>query len=175
MPGEPTLPAQTLRLRGRTSCRCLGRFGISRIQLRPFWDTVTTRGTPISNAGATLGRVLFYDKRLSILNTHSCGSCHEQARGFTTADRFPVGVLGVPLMRNAHRVHELSLQPREKWFIDSAVLSNISSLLPIPTRRSSAARSTIAVAKLQPTPFYPPAVRSRSSAHPPYPRAHQAA
>lgn len=37
---------------------------------------------PISDVGATLGRVLFYDKRLSRNNTVSCASCHQQAHGF---------------------------------------------------------------------------------------------
>ena len=31
---------------------------------------------------ATLGRVLFYDKKLSLNNTVSCGSCHSQSAGF---------------------------------------------------------------------------------------------
>ena len=43
-----------------------------------------------SNASATLGRVLFYDKRMSLNNTMSCGSCHHQAVGFS--DRMPVSV-----------------------------------------------------------------------------------
>ena len=33
---------------------------------------------PISNIKATLGRVLFYDKNLSVNNSISCGSCHKQ-------------------------------------------------------------------------------------------------
>ena len=55
----------------------------------------------VSNAGATLGRVLFYDKRLSATNTHSCASCHRQDHGFATPDRFPTGVTNIPLQRNA--------------------------------------------------------------------------
>ncbi len=43
--------------------------------------------TPADNAitdwGATLGRVLFYDKILSINNSVSCASCHKQAHGFS--------------------------------------------------------------------------------------------
>ena len=31
---------------------------------------------------ATLGRVLFYDKQLSINNTVSCASCHKQSIAF---------------------------------------------------------------------------------------------
>ena len=34
------------------------------------------RANPINNAAATLGRVLFYDKALSVTNTIACGSCY---------------------------------------------------------------------------------------------------
>src|SRR6476620_3720015 len=37
---------------------------------------------PLTDDGAPLGRVLFYDKRLSANNTTSCGSCHVQAHAF---------------------------------------------------------------------------------------------
>lgn len=36
-----------------------------------------------TNAGATLGRVLFYDKKLSSNGTIACASCHNQANGFS--------------------------------------------------------------------------------------------
>ena len=45
----------------------------------------------ITNAGATLGRVLFYDVQLSINNTVSCASCHDQSIGFTDARRVSPG------------------------------------------------------------------------------------
>jgi cytochrome c peroxidase len=53
----------------------------------------TPPGNPITDAGATLGRVLFYDKRLSRNNTVSCATCHQQAHGFsdTAVASFGVG------------------------------------------------------------------------------------
>ncbi len=48
----------------------------------------------ISNAGATLGRVLFYDKRLSRNNTVSCSSCHQQAHAFSDGSIASLGVAG---------------------------------------------------------------------------------
>ena len=42
----------------------------------------TPSDNPITNDGATLGRVLFYDKHLSKNNTVSCGSCHKQEFSF---------------------------------------------------------------------------------------------
>ncbi|TNE79939.1 MAG: cytochrome-c peroxidase [Bacteroidetes bacterium] len=37
---------------------------------------------PITNEGATLGRVLFYDKKLSANGTVACASCHKQDKAF---------------------------------------------------------------------------------------------
>ena len=54
----------------------------------------TPSENPTTNAGATLGRVLFYDKKLSSNDTISCGSCHIQKHGFSTA-KAPFEVFGV--------------------------------------------------------------------------------
>jgi cytochrome c peroxidase len=43
----------------------------------------TPVNNPISNLGAELGRVLFYDQRLSHNNGTSCASCHKQENGFS--------------------------------------------------------------------------------------------
>src|SRR3978361_900763 len=54
---------------------------------QPIPAYITRDNTPgnnsITNAGATLGRVLFHDKRLSRNNTVSCSSCHNQATAFS--------------------------------------------------------------------------------------------
>jgi cytochrome c peroxidase len=49
---------------------------------------------PISNTGATLGRLLFYDKRLSRNDTVSCSSCHQQSHAFSNPAIAPSGVAG---------------------------------------------------------------------------------
>jgi cytochrome c peroxidase len=51
-------------------------------------------GGAISNRIATLGRVLFYDKRLSVNDAVSCASCHQQASGFSDPKRFSAGFTG---------------------------------------------------------------------------------
>lgn len=48
----------------------------------------------ISDIGATLGRVLFYDKQLSVNNTLSCASCHRQDLAFGDMPQASVGVNG---------------------------------------------------------------------------------
>ena len=47
---------------------------------------------PVNDRVATLGRVLFYDLRLSTNDRASCGSCHRQALGFTDSMRFSNGI-----------------------------------------------------------------------------------
>jgi cytochrome c peroxidase len=49
---------------------------------------------PVTDWGATLGRVLFYDKNLSINRTISCASCHKQERGFDDPNQFSIGFEG---------------------------------------------------------------------------------
>lgn len=50
---------------------------------------------------ATLGRVLFYDKKLSVNNTVSCGSCHKQSNAFADGKQFSTGVQDIPTRRNS--------------------------------------------------------------------------
>lgn len=54
----------------------------------------TTPGNPVTDRGATLGRVLFHDKRLSRDNTVSCSSCHVQSHAFGSSAVASTGVNG---------------------------------------------------------------------------------
>jgi cytochrome c peroxidase len=49
---------------------------------------------PYSKEKAELGRLLFFDKRLSTDGQVSCGTCHQPALAFTDGRDFPVGVWG---------------------------------------------------------------------------------
>ena len=68
--------------------------------LPAYYDgtVVALDNTPANNAItdriATLGRVLFYDKKLSFNDTISCASCHKQANGFDDSVRFSSGFAG---------------------------------------------------------------------------------
>ena len=57
--------------------------------------TDNTPGTdPVDDKIATLGRVLFYDTKLSVNNAISCAGCHLQAQGFGDVNRFSLGFSG---------------------------------------------------------------------------------
>jgi cytochrome c peroxidase len=55
-----------------------------------------------NNDLATLGRVLFYDKNLSLDKSVSCGSCHQQGHGFADSKQFSTGFNGAQTARNTH-------------------------------------------------------------------------
>jgi cytochrome c peroxidase len=54
----------------------------------------TPAGNAITDAGATLGRVLFYDRRLSLNDRVSCASCHQQAFAFSDTAVLSTGFQG---------------------------------------------------------------------------------
>jgi cytochrome c peroxidase len=75
---------------------------------------------PITNSGATLGRVLFYDKRLSRNNTISCASCHQQAHGFSDPSAASTGVAGMT-GRHAMRLSNIRFTEDPQYFWDERV------------------------------------------------------
>ncbi len=78
----------------------------------------TTPGNSITNTKATLGRVLFYDKNLSIDNTISCASCHQQAIAFTDSAIASKGVVNGLTGRHAMRLVNTRFAAENKFFWD---------------------------------------------------------
>lgn len=54
----------------------------------------TPANNPVTDRGATLGRVLFFDKSLSLNNQVACASCHNQPDGFSDLKILSEGFLG---------------------------------------------------------------------------------
>lgn len=69
----------------------------------------------ITDEGATLGRVLFHDTKLSADQSVSCETCHKQSHAFADAQPVSVGISGVPLRRNAPGLFNLRYQRRLFW------------------------------------------------------------
>ena len=72
----------------------------------------------VTDAGATLGRVLFYDTRLSATGTVACASCHQQQRAFVDANRFSKGHEGKLTDRHAPTLGNLRFYARGRFFWD---------------------------------------------------------
>ncbi|MFZ9236259.1 MAG: cytochrome-c peroxidase [Algoriphagus sp.] len=77
-----------------------------------------TGTNPITNEKAILGRVLFYDKNLSIDNTVSCASCHQQAFGFSDPNLASQGVQGGQTTRHSMRLINTRFATEAKFFWD---------------------------------------------------------
>lgn len=58
--------------------------------------------------GVQLGRMLFYEKRLSQDNSQSCASCHKQIDGFSDERKFSLGVKGLEGRRQAMPLFNLA-------------------------------------------------------------------
>ena len=87
-------------------------------QLIPNYITKDNSGlNGITDKGATLGRILFYDKSLSSNNTISCSSCHQQANAFSDPSVASVGVNGTT-GRHSMRLINTRFAIESKFFWD---------------------------------------------------------
>lgn len=82
-----------------------------------------TGANVITNAKATLGRVLFYDKNLSIDNTIACGSCHKQQFAFSDTAIASKGVAGGVTGRHSMRLINSRYAVETKFFWDERAAS----------------------------------------------------
>jgi cytochrome c peroxidase len=128
----------------------------SRANRGPLWDT-TPFDNPTTDAGAALGRVLFYDRRLSIDRTLACASCHKQAHAFSSGERFSTGVLGLPTSRHAMNLSSVRYNIEDRYFSDARVTTlERLALEPIETTVELGFEVPLLVERLRATEFYPP-------------------
>jgi cytochrome c peroxidase len=109
----------------------------------------------ITNAGATLGRVLFYDPRLSANDRVSCSSCHQQALGFGDTLRVSPGVNGTP-SRKTMALANARFNATGAFLWDERAPSLESQvLMPIQDTLEMGMELEALEAKLSAEPFYP--------------------
>ena len=110
----------------------------------------------ITNAGATLGRVLFYDKRLSHNNSVSCASCHQQDTGFTDPNQFSTGFDGGLTGRHSMGLSNAMFYQNGRFFWDERAATLEDQVLE-PIINSVEMGSTLSQVRteLAATDFYP--------------------
>ena len=92
----------------------------------------TPAGNQITDNGATLGRVLFYDKSLSINNTIACASCHKQANAFADPVAKSSGFNGGLTGRNSMSLVDAKYYVSGRFFWDQrAATLEDQTLIPI--------------------------------------------
>lgn len=115
----------------------------------------TPANNPITDAGATLGRVLFYDKSLSINNTISCASCHQQDKAFSDPARFSVGFNGETTARHSMTLINSRWYGKRRFFWDEkAATLEEQVLLPIQDHIEMGMELPDLITKLQQLAYY---------------------
>lgn len=111
---------------------------------------------PVTNWGATLGRVLFYDKQLSIDQSISCASCHQQALGFTDSLQFSRGVNGQSTHRHSMALANTVYYLNGRFFWDErATTLEDQVLMPIQDPIEMAMDLNLLKERLINTNYYP--------------------
>lgn len=117
----------------------------------------TPPNNPITTAGARLGRVLFYDVRLSANDKVACASCHQQALGFGDTARFSRGVRGHRLPRRTMALANARFNADGRFFWDErAGTLEAQVLQPIQDTLEMGMTLDMLERKLAATSFYPP-------------------
>lgn len=123
-------------------------------------EAATSDNTPdnnqITNMGATLGRVLFYDKNLSIDNTISCASCHEQEAAFSDNAKFSEGLNGELTRRNSMTIINSRFYENGSFFWDErASTLEEQALMPIQDHTEMGMELGPLEEKLRQLDYYP--------------------
>ncbi|MEO1262380.1 MAG: cytochrome c peroxidase [Bacteroidota bacterium] len=115
----------------------------------------------VAKEKATLGRVLFYDKRLSVTDDVSCGSCHKQEFGFADNQAFSEGINGFVTPRNTPNINDLgwrfTYQLTDFPLFWDARETNLDAmvLMPIVHDGEMGKDLGVLIEKLANTEFYP--------------------
>src|SRR6187399_661281 len=110
----------------------------------------------ITDWGATLGRVLFYDKNLSKNKTISCASCHAQATGFSDPLRLSKGFSGGNTGRHSMSLIDAKYYPNGRYFWDQrAATLEAQVLMPIQDLVEMGITLDTLVKRVQTQPYYP--------------------
>lgn len=139
--------------------------------LPAYYDAVVlaredrTAGAPITDAGATLGRVLFYERQLSWNETVSCASCHAGAAAFSDTARFSRGFDGARTTAHSMRLVNVRFNQDGRAFWDKrAPTLEAQTTQPIQDAGEmgfDAAHGGLSAAltRLNGLPYYPPLFR----------------
>ena len=109
----------------------------------------------LTDKGAALGRVLFYDPRLSVNNVISCASCHKQQYGFADNQALSTGFQGQSTLRNTPGI--VNAATKSVFFWDGRVNSlETQTLMPVKNHIEMGLEQTgVLPKKLASISYYP--------------------
>ena len=121
----------------------------------PFFGTPDIpEDNPLTVEGVALGRELFYERKLSLDSSISCGSCHIQEFAFSDTATFSLGVNNARTTRQSMSLSNLPFQDDFFWdartqTLEEQVFGPLEASLEMNLDRD------IAVQRLQNTLKYP--------------------
>lgn len=109
---------------------------------------------PTTKQGVYLGRMLFYEPRLSANNRLNCASCHKQQFAFTDNRPFSIGVDGVETARSSMSLTNLLWARKFFWDGRAAGLEE-QAAIPLTNPHEMGQSLEASVKKLNAEPGYP--------------------
>ncbi len=104
---------------------------------------------------STLGRVLFYDKKLSAMENMSCATCHKQEFSFAEDKDLSEGISSLT-KRNSMQLNDLGWSNTDGFFWDMS-FSNLKDMIGLPLKDENEIGAVIedVVVKMNATNYYP--------------------
>jgi cytochrome c peroxidase len=109
---------------------------------------------PTTLQGVYLGRLLFYEPKLSVTNTISCGSCHKQSKAFTDGKALSIGVNNGLATRNSMSLANLLWARKFFWDGRAAGLEE-QAAFPLTNPHEMGQAISVSAQKLSNTKLYP--------------------
>ncbi|HEY2580209.1 MAG TPA: cytochrome c peroxidase [Mucilaginibacter sp.] len=111
-------------------------------------------GNPETKQGVYLGRLLFYEKKLSANNTLSCSNCHQQSKAFTDGKALSEGVDHMLASRNSMSLTNLLWSRKFFWDGRAGSLEE-QAVFPLTNPHEMGQQLDESVRKLTEDPKYP--------------------
>ena len=128
----------------------------SHIQIALNANDNTPADNAMTNDGATLGRVLFYDKQLSKNNTVACASCHKQTSAFDDNVAFSRGFEGGLTSRNSMALINIRFYRSGRMFWDErSATAEQQALQPIQDHTEMGLTLAALETKVRALNYYP--------------------
>ncbi len=116
----------------------------------------TPFNNPVTDHGATLGRVLFFDKNLSLNRTVACASCHKQENGFSDPLVLSDGFDGGKTGRHSMGLTNARFYNNGRFFWDERAASlEEQVLMPIQDPVEMGLTLDTLVERVSNLPYYP--------------------
>lgn len=120
-----------------------------------FPQILENKNNPLTSEGVALGRLLFFDTRLSGNNSISCASCHRPELAFSDAvAQTNVGFTGTPLPRNSSALINLAWSNHRLLWDGAATSLESQAILPIADLHEMNQPLPALEAKLKQVPDY---------------------